>query len=104
MLMRRKPLLVLISRGSSYFGKCLIYFLTCNKCNKQYVGQTVDNFLSRWKNYKPNCRKYTYAETCMEEYLFERFCDKDNVDFLSDVSIRFLDKTDPSNALKRKNY
>ena len=24
--------------------KCLIYLLTCNKCRKYYVGQTVDTF------------------------------------------------------------
>ena len=27
--------------------KFLIYLLTCNKCRKQYVGQTVDNFCYR---------------------------------------------------------
>ena len=32
--------------------KCLIYLLTCNKCRKQYVGQTVDTFRYRWNNYK----------------------------------------------------
>ena len=37
--------------------KCLIYLLTCNKCFKQYVGQTVDEFRRRWNNYKFNDRK-----------------------------------------------
>ena len=32
--------------------KCLVYLITCNKCLKQYVGQTVDTFRSRWNNYK----------------------------------------------------
>ena len=27
--------------------KCLIYLITCKKCFKQYVGQTVDSFRSR---------------------------------------------------------
>ena len=27
--------------------KCLIYLLTCNKCTKQYVDQTVDTFCYR---------------------------------------------------------
>ena len=27
--------------------KCLIYLLTCNKCRKQYVDQTVDTFCYR---------------------------------------------------------
>ena len=28
----------------------------------------------------------------------------DHVDFISDVSIKFVDKTDPLNFLKRENY
>ena len=27
--------------------KCLVYLLTCNKCKKQYTGQTTDNFHGR---------------------------------------------------------
>ena len=27
--------------------KCLVYLLTCNKCEKQYTGQTTDNFRGR---------------------------------------------------------
>ena len=62
--------------------KCLIYLLTCNCCKKQYVGQTVDAFPSRWNNYKSNCRKHQHC----------------------DVSITFIDKTDPSDSLKREDY
>ena len=32
--------------------KCLVYLLTCNKCKKEYTGQTTDNLLGRWHNYK----------------------------------------------------
>ena len=32
--------------------KCLVYLITCNISLKQYVGQTVDMFRSRWDNYK----------------------------------------------------
>ena len=38
--------------------KCLVYLLTCNFCWKQCVGQTVEEFRYRWKNYKNNGRKY----------------------------------------------
>ena len=31
--------------------KCLIYFLTCKQCLKQYIGETTDAFCKRWKNY-----------------------------------------------------
>ena len=33
------------------------YLTTCKKCLKQYAGQTVDMFRSRWNNYKDNSRK-----------------------------------------------
>ena len=45
--------------------KCLIYLLTCNCCQKQYVGQTVDIFRNRWNNYKDNARKFDRGEHCM---------------------------------------
>ena len=40
----------------------LIYLLACKIFRKQYVGQTVDIFRSRWNNYKSNWRAL-YAGT-----------------------------------------
>ena len=42
--------------------KCLVYFITCNNCLKQYVGQTLDMFRSRWNNYEDNSRKFDRGE------------------------------------------
>ena len=42
--------------------KCLVYFITCNKCLKQYVGHTSDMFRSRWNNYEDNSRKFDRGE------------------------------------------
>ena len=36
--------------------RCFIYLLTCKVCGKQYTGKTVDNFRSRWNNYKDSDR------------------------------------------------
>ena len=38
--------------------RCLIHLITYNRCLKQYVGQTVDNFRHRWNNYKDNAKKF----------------------------------------------
>ena len=38
--------------------KCLVYLLTCNKCKKQYTGQTTDNFRGRWNNYKSENKSF----------------------------------------------
>ena len=85
-------------------GKCLIYLLTCKICLKQYVGQTVDEFRLRWNNYKSNYRKQQRVESCMQEHLFEHFNEEGHHGFLKDVSITCIDKTNPSEPLKRENY
>ena len=84
--------------------KCLIYLRTCNKCRKQYVGQTVDDFRYRWNNYRSNSRKHAHGISYMQEHLYEHFCDSEHSGFLNDVSITFIDKTDPTNHLQRENY
>ena len=46
---------------------------TCNCCQKQYSGQTVDIFKNRWNNYKDNARKFDRGEHCMQRHLYEHF-------------------------------
>ena len=75
--------------------KCFIYFLTGKVCLKQYVGQAVDEFRLRWKNYKSNNRKHRF-DSCMQEYLFEYFNEEGLHEFLEDGSIK--------EPLKRENY
>ena len=53
--------------------KCLVYFITYNKCLKQYVGQTGDMFRSGWSNYKDNSKKYDRGEECMQRHLYKHF-------------------------------
>ena len=84
--------------------KCLIYFLTCKVCLKQYFGQTVDEFSLRWNSYKSNNRNHQLLESCMQEYLFEHFNEEEHDRFLEDVSIILIGKRDPSEPLKSENY
>ena len=74
--------------------KCLIYLLTCNCCQKQYVGQTVDIFRNTWNNYKDNARKFDRGE---------HFTLPGYSSFLR-VSIILIGKTDPSCPTKREYY
>ena len=83
---------------------CLVYLSTCNKCKMQYVGQTNDQFRSRWNNYKSDSRKHGQGATCMQQHLFNHFCTSGHCGFLEDVSLTFIDKTDPSDPLKREDY
>ena len=68
------------------------------------MGVTVDEFRFRWNNYEGNCRKHQRAETCMQQHLYEHFCSRNHNCFISDVSVTFSDKIDPSDPLKREDY
>ena len=57
-------------------------------------------FRFRWNNYKDNNRKYRRSETCMQKHLFRHFSSPGHNGYLNDVSITFIDKTDPSYPLK----
>ena len=46
--------------------KCLVDLITRNKRLKQYVGQTLDKFRSRWNNYKDNSWKFDRGEDCIQ--------------------------------------
>ena len=75
--------------------KCLVYLLTCNKCKKQYTGQTTDNFRGRWN-------KSLKVEVLKGENKY--FESEGHTEILDDVSITLIDKTDGSNPTKRENY
>ena len=68
------------------------------------MAQTVNEFCFRWNNYKSNCRKYQRDETCMQQHLYEQFCRSNHNCFTNDVSVIFIDKTNPSDLLKREDY
>ena len=93
-----------INHSFNFNGKCIIYLLTCNKCEMQYVGKTVDDFRLRWNNYKDDNRKYLRKESRMQQHLFEHFSSEGHNSFLEDVSIIFIGKTDPKDPYKRKHY
>ena len=84
--------------------KCLVHLLTCSKCFKQYVEQTVDEIRRRWNNYNSNDRKFPRLEPCMPEHLFSHFSMAGHDGYLNDVSITFIDKADPSAPLRREDY
>ena len=64
----------------------------------------MDNFRFRWNNYKCCSRKHTEGKSVKQRHLYDHFIEKDHKEFLQDVSITFIDKTDPSDPLKREKY
>ena len=84
--------------------RCLIYLITCNRCLKQYVGQTVDEFRYRWNNYKDNAKKFESGEHCEQRHLYEHFNLPGYSGFLNDVYVTLIHKTDTKYPTKREDY
>ena len=63
----------------------------------------LDQFPARWNNYKSDSRKqsrwFLHATTSVDH-----FCIPGHARFLDDISITFIDKTDPSDPIKREGY
>ena len=54
--------------------------------------------------YKMNDRNFLKGQTCMQQHLFEHFASEGHCSFLEDVSITFIDKTDPKDPNQREHY
>ena len=93
-----------INRLLNFIHKCLIYLLCSKVCGLQYVGSTTDKFRFRWNNYKENDRKALRGEEHMQSELFEHFAADNHSCFLTDCSIRLIDKTDGSDPTRREEY
>ena len=78
---------------------CLTYKLTCNQFRKQYVGGTTNSF-----RYMYNDHKFTRNETCIKERVLRQFDSEDHKDFLENISITLIDKTDGSNPKRREDH
>ena len=83
--------------------KCLIYLITCHRCLKQYVGQTVDEFRHRLNNYKDNARKFERREQCIQWHLYKHFNLRGHSGFLNDVSVP-LNMADPTDTTKPEDF
>ena len=84
--------------------KCLVHFITCNKCLKKYVGQTVDMFRSRLKIYEDNSRKFDGGEDCVPRQLYKHSQLPGHTGFLQDIYVTLIDKIDPRAPTKREDY
>ena len=68
------------------------------------MDQTVDEFPFRCNNYESNCSKHQRGEICMQQHLYQHFCSTNHNSFISDVSVTIINKTDPSDPLKKEDY
>ena len=68
------------------------------------MSQTVYELRFSWNNYKSNCKKHQHGKTCKQQHLYEHFYSSNHNCFISDVSVTFIEKIDPSDSLKREYY
>ena len=99
-----------------------VYLMTCNICNKQYVGKCKPKFRSRYNNYKTKFRKYYQAlkegklntiDPIPQAHLYQHFADHlgdnfkvgtDEEDF-SFWSFQIIDKSpNEEKLLERENF
>ena len=66
---------------------CLIYLLTCKQRQKQYTGETKDDFRKKQKNYKSKYRQFARKESRMQEYLSRHFSSPGHREFLNDALV-----------------
>ena len=80
--------------------------LSCKTCGKQYTGKTVDKFRSRWNNYKKDAREAARdnIESCKQQFLQNQFLQDNHHEFLEDVEVTLIDKTQGSDPTKREYY
>ena len=84
--------------------KRLVYLLTRNKYLKQYVWQTIGEFHWRYNNYKFNDRILERLKPCMQKIFLVISQWQATKGYLNDVSIAFIDKTDPFDPLRREDF
>ena len=85
-------------------SKCLIYLMSCKLCGKQYVESTTERFRFQWKNYKDNIRKAKRGEDHTQKYFHERFLSHDHNGLINDIEVILIDKTDPLDPTRRKEF
>ena len=72
--------------------------LSCKTYGKQYTGKTVDKIRSIWNNYKTDARNAASGniESCKQQFLQNYFLQDNHHEFLEDVAVTLVDKTQAS--------
>ena len=83
--------------------KSLVYLIACNKCLKQYVGQTVGMFRSQWNSYKNNSRNLIEEKTLCKGTFTNIFSYQVILVFCK-IPVTLIDKTNPRAPTKYEDY
>ena len=95
-----------INHSFDCHDKYLIYIFNCKTCSKQYTGKTIEHFRRRWNNYKSTTRNAESGniKNVTQKFLQNHLLQPDHKDFLKDVEVRLIDKTQGFDLTKREFY
>ena len=65
--------------------RCIIYLLTWKQCQKQYIGETTDDFNIDGTITSPTLESLIGKESCTQEHLYRHFSSPGHGGFLNDV-------------------
>ena len=65
---------------------------------------TVDNFHLRQNDYKCCSCKHAEGKSGKQQHIYDHLMDKNHKDFVQNVSVTLIDKTDSSDLLEREKY
>ena len=82
----------------------VVYLITCKKCEKQYVGNTVTPFRKRFNNHKSSVNRYGKGqrEIC-GKHLYSHFY-TDGHSGIKDFLVKIIDVTNVNNPTERESY
>ena len=83
---------------------CVVYYLTCRMCKKQYVGQTSGKFRFRWSSYKSCQKKAMSSRADTQAFFHSHFLEGKHNGLVSDCNIVIINKTNPAEPAIREMY
>ena len=85
-------------------SKGVIYLVTCKKCSKQYVGNTVTSFRLRFNNHKSSINRFAKGQRGIcGQHLYEHFFEAGHSGF-NDFLVQVIDVTDVNKPTERESF
>ena len=82
----------------------VVHLITCKKCDKQYVGNTVTPFRKRFNNHKSSLNRFGKGqkEIC-GKHLYSHFYTEGHLG-IKDLSVMIIDVTNVNNPTERESF
>ena len=79
----------------------VVYLITCGKCSKEYVGNTVTSFRLRFNNHKSSLNRFSKCQRGLcGQHLYENYFEEGHSG-LNDFRAQIIDITDVNKPIQR---